>query len=135
MNKRPFEFELYRLHALDKSNLFNFDDEPIRSDEDIARVVERSTASEFDLDRNSGRTMYRWGLRDFNRKIASGVGPRPLIGVVLARSLVTQVGPTVTDSGIQDGTISTSSPPLAVTLYLLFDMARHLVAVEFNSAL
>ncbi len=31
--------------------------------------------------------------------------------------------------------ISTSTPPLAIPLCLLFDMARHLVAVEFNSTL
>lgn len=135
MNKRPFEFELYRLHALDKSNLFNCDDEPIRSDEDVARVIERSTASQFDLDRDSGRTAYRWSLRDFTRRVVSGTEARPLIGVILARSLVTQIGPTVTDTGIQEGTVSKASPPLATPLYLLFDMARHLVAVEFNSIL
>jgi hypothetical protein len=134
MIKRPFEFDLFRLHTLDQSNLFNLDHKSIQSDDDIADIIKQAASREFDRERKSGRTKYRWSLSDFCSQTVITPVVRPLISVTFARSMVTRIGPTVTDSGIQDGTLSESTPPLAIPICLLFDMKRHLVAVEFHSA-
>jgi hypothetical protein len=52
----------------------------------------------------------------------------------LARSILEKEGRIVTDKGIERGT-SEAEPPLASTIQLLFNLKRHLVAVEYNSAL
>ena len=36
--KRPYQFELYRLYTVDKTNLFNFDDPQIANDDDFVKV-------------------------------------------------------------------------------------------------
>jgi hypothetical protein len=54
-------------------------------------------------------------------------------GLTFARSVITQTGQTVTDPSIEEA-LSQISPPYAETIHLFFHLERHLVAVEYNSA-
>ena len=55
-----------------------------------------------------------------------------VVGLTLARSIVAQLGQTVTENSIEDAVSHPSLPP-AQTVHLFFNMVRHLVAVEYNS--
>jgi hypothetical protein len=127
MPPKPFEFGLYRLNIVDEMDLLaELYGAPLRADDDIVRVIEQATSSRFDIVLPSGRKRYLWSLRHF--RTYTGFGGL-VVGVTLARSILEQEGITVTDSGIAAG-VSTSAPPLAETMELLFFMDRHLVAVE-----
>jgi hypothetical protein len=133
--KRPYQFELYRLHTLDKTNLFNVNDPQITTDGDYVRVFQHSTSNEFDRQTETERATFRWSVRDFIDFRDLAPEARPTVGFVLARSTVSQIGSAVTDEGIRNETLSESSPPLATTVGILVDLKRHLAAVEYASAL
>lgn len=110
----------------------NLDDQQIRTDEDILRVIARAASADFDRETKTIRATYRWSVRDF-MGLNEATKSRPMCGFTIARSTVTQLGPTVTDSGIDEQVLSESTPPLASTIHAFCDMTRHLVAVEHNS--
>jgi hypothetical protein len=132
--QHPFQFELYRLRVLDKSDLFNIDLPGIQGDEDITRVIKTAASSEFDRHTETQMSKYRWSLRDFVPLPPSSGQERAAVGFVLARSTISTIGTTVTERGIEDGTLSESTPPLATTIHVLVDLSRHLAAVEYVSA-
>jgi hypothetical protein len=131
MPERPFYFEIYRLNIVDEGML------PfmglIRTDPDILLVLSASTDSHFDHRTESRRGTFKWSLRQFAvYQTSEDVEAPSLVGLTLARSVITQTGQTVTDSSIEEA-LSQISPPSAETMHLFFHMERHLVAVEYNS--
>lgn len=126
------KFAVYRLNIADALNLFNYEGPAIRTDDDVGKVLDRATVDEFDVTRGSAKSRFKWSAREFSR--LAGPDKTTVFGVTMARSVVEQIGPTVTDTEIVDA-ISETHPPQAAISHLLFFMARHLVAVEYNSAL
>ncbi len=131
---RRFSFDLYRLNIEDADDLFTQSQlKRLRRDEDIAAVLEKATEPEQDQLQKTRTAVFEWGVREF-RNLAEASPERPLLHVVLARSVLEREGDIVTDQGMTTGT-SSLNPPLASTAVCLFDMARHLVAVEHTAQL
>ena len=134
MADRPLFFDIYRLNIVDLGML-PFMGAVVRSDGDVIRVLANATDNRFDRTLETARATYKWSLREFTQYELERTGlPRPVVGVTLARSIMTQRGQTVTDSSIEDAS-SELSPPSAETIHILFDMARHLAVVEYNSTM
>ena len=136
MADRTLQFEIYRLNIVDEDTLtFDFMGSNIRTDEDIQRVLQRVTDPKFDLDAESGRTVYRWSAREY-MEVRSGDDPSSPVTCILTfgRSMLQQRGQTVTDSRIEEA-LTTLSPPSAEVIHLFFYMARHLVSAEYSSSL
>lgn len=135
MPQRPLIFETYRINVVDdEPTLFTLDGHPIRSDDEIARVLKVATESRFDLTSQAGRNTYGWSLREFVEYELEQANRAPILGLTLARSVITRAGQTVTEDRIEDA-LSEFSPPTAETAHLFFYLSRHLVAVEYNSAI
>jgi hypothetical protein len=134
MKDRPFAFEVYRLNIVDEEDLvFTFMGNDIRSDTDIIRVLQRVSDSTFDQETISGRSTFRWSPREFTVYETGDNGEVSVCGLALGRSVLAQSGQTVTPNSIEDA-ITLLSPPYAEVVHLLFYMSRHLVAIEYNSA-
>jgi hypothetical protein len=132
MPDRPLLFDIYRLNIVDEG-LLPFMGAAIQADSEILRVLSDSTDNRFDLVVESARATYKWSLREFTTyDTTEGGEPTDIVGVTLARSLITQSGQTVTDYSIEEAR-SELSPPSADTIHLFLYMARHLVIVEYNS--
>ncbi len=131
---RKFNFDLFRLNVVDISDLFlNKDVRRIRTDDNIVEVLEKSNSYEFDEEQETRSAVYKWSIRDcyeYPREYSS----RRIISIILARSVLEKDGLIVTDEGISEGS-SSSSPPLASTIILFFDLDRHLIAVEHSGEL
>lgn len=131
---RRFSFDLYRLNIEDSDDLFAQSQlKRLRRDEDIAAVLEKATESEQDQLQRTRTAVFEWGVREF-RIFADASPGRPLLHVVLARSVLEREGDIVTDQGMTTGT-SSLNPPLASTAACLFDLSRHLVAIEHTAQL
>lgn len=131
---RRFSFDLYRLNIEDAEDLFTQSKlRRLRRDEDIAAVLEKATESEQDQIQKTRTAVFEWGVREF-RNLAEHLPERPLLHIVLARSVLERDGDIVTDQGMTTGT-SSLNPPLASTAVCLFDLSRHLVAIEHTSQL
>jgi hypothetical protein len=133
MAERPLLFDLFRLNVIDEG-LLPFMGSVIRSDAEIVRVLSQSTHSQFDQLTELERATYEWGLREFTSYETDTAGGPSILGLTLARSVITQRGQTVTESAIEAAQ-SQLSPPSAELAHLLFYMERHLVIVEYNSVL
>jgi hypothetical protein len=131
---RRFSFDLFRLNIEDVSDLFTEADLPrIRTNEDIEAVLRMAVEPEQDQVQKCRTAVFKWSVREY--KDLSEINPdRPLLHVILARSVMERDGMTVTDDGMSAGT-SLINPPLASTAVCLFDIARHLVAVEHTGEL
>jgi hypothetical protein len=128
-----FEFELYRLNKVEfERGLFDVSAPSIEDDRDIYRVLRHSTGPSLRVPVPGRRASYEWAMREFVNYGHVGESRTLVYGLTIARSLTQQIGDIVTDQGIIQGT-SASEPPLADTIHLFFNMARHLVAVEHNS--
>ena len=131
---RRFSFDLYRLNIEDANDLFTQSQlKRLRRDEEIASVLEKATESEQDQIQKTRSAVFEWGVREY-RNLADVYPERPLLRVVLARSVLERDGDIVTDQGMITGT-SSLNPPLASTAVCLFDLKRHLVAVEHTAQL
>ncbi|WP_200232200.1 hypothetical protein [Rubrivivax gelatinosus] len=131
---RRFSFDLYRLNIEDANDLFSQSQlKRLRRDEDIAAVLEKATEPEQDQIQRTRSAVFEWGVREF-RDLVKAHPERPLLHVVLARSVLERDGDIVTDQGMTTGT-SSLNPPLASTAVCLFDLRRHLVAVEHTAQL
>jgi hypothetical protein len=132
--KRKFNFDLYRLNIVDIEDLFiETDVLRVRGNADLLKIIGNACASDFDEEQETRNTLYKWSLRYFENYI-NILPERNIISVVLARSVLEKDGLIVTDDGISSGS-SMSTPPLASTMILFFDMQRHLVAVEHSGDL
>lgn len=115
-------------------DLFSKGNQPrLRSDDDLRKLLGLSTDPEQDQFQVSRTAVFKWSLRDF-RNHAEVSPDRPLLQVILARSVLEREGTIVTDEGMSTGT-SSLNPPLASTAVCFFDLTRHLVAVEHTSEL
>lgn len=131
---KTFNFDLYRLNIVDVQDLFVASDaHRLRTDDEIINVIQNSSSPDYDLNQETRTAIYKWSIRDFCEYPAVS-GLRRIVSVVLARSVLEKEGLIVTDSGITQGS-SSPTPPLANTVILLFDMSRHLVAVEHSGIL
>ena len=131
---RRFSFDLYRLNIEDTEDLFTESQlKRLRRNEDIAAVLEKAAEPEQDQLQTTRSAVFEWGVREF-RNLAEVLPERPLLLVILARSVLEREGDIVTDQGMTTGT-SSLNPPLASTAVCLFDLSRHLVAVEHTAQL
>lgn len=131
MREQSFQFDLYRLNIVDDEALLDFMGKPIRSDADIQKLLSHACSADFDQPNETPKFALKWSLRQFV-KVETDKGP--VLAVTLARSVVEQVGQTVTDHGIENSIIK-AFPPGATSIRLFFRMNRHLVAVEYDSVL
>jgi hypothetical protein len=131
---RRFSFDLYRLNIEDTEDLFIQSTlRRLRRDKDIGAVLEKATEAEQDQIQKTRTAVFEWGVREFH-DLAEHSPERPLLHIVLARSVLERDGDIVTDQGVITGT-SSLNPPLASTAVCLFDLSRHLVAIEHTSQL
>jgi len=129
---RRFSFDLFRLNIEDTDDLFTWKSSHslhrLRGDEEIRNLLRLATDHKQDQIQKTRSAVFKWSLREY--RDLSEVNPdRPLIHVILARSVLEREGAIVTDDGMATGT-SSLNPPLASTAVCFFDLSRHLVAVE-----
>ena len=131
---RHFIFDLYRLNVVDSDDLFLENaDFRLRSDDDITQVLTEACTAAFDQTQETRTAVFKWSLREFT-PYNDALSDRKICSVLLARSIMSKDGLIVTDDGIGAGT-SSSSPPLAAAMMVLFDLSRHLVAIEHSGEL
>lgn len=133
MSKR-FSFDLFRLNIEDSSDLFiDINLKRLRGDEDIRRLLDIACDPMHDQLQKTKSAVFKWSVRSFIdlSEIAEG---RELMHIVLARSILEKDGMSVTDEGLTSST-SISYPPLASAIVCLFDLSRHLVAIEHTGEL
>lgn len=130
---RSFSFDLFRLNIEDRADLFQLSDVPrLRTDDDLRTLLQVATESEQDQIQKTRSAVFKWSLREF--RDLSDLNGRQLLHVIFARSVLERDGTIVTDNGMSVGT-SSLNPPLASTAVCLFDLSRHLVAVEHTGEL
>lgn len=130
---RRFSFDLFRLNIEDRADLFLLPSVPrLRTDQDLKALLQVATESEQDQIQKTRSAVFKWSLREFRDLRDSS--DRQLLHVILARSVLERDGAIVTDDGMSVGT-SSLNPPLASTAVCLFDLTRHLVAVEHTGDL
>lgn len=131
---KQFSFDLFRLNIVDFEDLFQrLDNQVLRGDNEIVALLEKAANSSFDEQQQTRTAVFKWSIRDFNN-YSDLSNNRPLLSLTLARSLLEKDGLIVTDEGVSSGT-SYSSPAPASAVICLFDLTRHLVAVEHSSDL
>lgn len=124
---RPFEFELFRVNLIDTAHLPIFAS-PMSSDDALLALFDIAVQPGHDLIKANRATLHAWSLRPLQPVVED------VISVILSRSTLQQIGPTVTDSGIETGT-SQAVPPLANSVSIFLFLKRHLAAVEYSSLL
>jgi len=133
--ERLFEFDLYRLIVLDTEDVFEFVGRRAESDPDYLAILANGCAAKFDFHYQGPKNQYLWSLRDFlQHELGGDIAPHRVASVRFARSTSEQQTQIVTDETIIEGT-SHAVPPPATPIRLIFDMQRHLVAVERNGTL
>lgn len=129
-----FEFEVFRLNIVDQDT-FRFMGAAVRSNDQIRMLVKTMGKSDFDVEVDTGKTIYMWSLREFQSyPSATPSESEDVIQIVISRSVVEQAGRTVTDSGIENAVTQMTPPPANSMLILIF-LSRHIVAVEHNALL
>lgn len=133
MSKR-FNFDLYRLNIVDFNDLFTdtSQEKRIRSDEDIKNLLSATCNHVYDQEQEARTAVFNWSLREW--QCYPKIGEREICSLFLARSTISKDGLIVTNDGVSQGK-SASSPPLASAATVLFDLTRHLVAVEHTGDL
>lgn len=130
---RRFSFDLFRLNIEDADDLFTHAElRRIRTNEDIIAVLRSATDPEQDQIQETRTAVFKWSVREYHDY--SKLSPRPVLHVILARSVLEKEGVIITDQGMATGT-SSLNPPLASTAVCFFDLSRHLVAVEHTGEL
>lgn len=131
---RRFAFDLFRLNIEDDIDLFaQGAPSRVRSNQDIADVLRIATEPDQDQVQKTRSAVFKWSVREY-RDLTEVSPGRPLIHVILARSVLERDGAIITDEGVAVGT-SSLNPPLASMAVCLFDLRRHLVAVEHTGEL
>lgn len=134
MSDKPFEFDLYRLIISDdEQSSFVFYGEQARDNSAYSLIVDHACSAEFDVEESGVKNQYKWSLRDFySHDDDSVLKVAELISVRFARSLTEQEALIVTDETIISGHAH-AEPAAALPIRIIFNMRRHLVAVEHNS--
>ncbi|WP_194725440.1 hypothetical protein [Noviherbaspirillum malthae] len=131
---RRFIFDLFRLNIEDLDDLFGSENiRRLRRDSDLTKLLLNATDPLHDQLQRTRSAAFKWSLRGFN-DLSKLLGDRDVIQLTLARSVLEKDGLIVTDDGMSAGT-SLMNPPLASTAVCLFDISRHLVAVEHTGDL
>jgi hypothetical protein len=117
------EFRLYRLNLVDRINLF---EKPVRSDQEIFEIVSASSTPTFDSKGEGSRSGWNWSLRNAT---LGHVEQRTYISALFSHETTWKYGTAVRPEGVVRGR-SEMTPPLASTAQVLFDLKRHIVAVE-----
>lgn len=131
---RRFSFDLFRLNIEDSDDLFTTSSLlRIRTNDDITAVLRMAADPEQDQIQKTRSAVFKWSIREYIDLTETDT-QRPMLHVVLARSVLERDGLIVTDDGMSIGT-SSLNPPLASTAVCLFDLSRHLVAVEHTGEL
>jgi hypothetical protein len=125
------ELLLYRLNFVDISNLFR--NKSLRSDQDFLEILASAANEIYDTKTKTRASVYQWAIRDFHTDVIAEE-QRTYATVTFARSTISRFGPTVTSSGIEIAN-SESTPPLAQDTLAIIDLKRHILAVEYSSAL
>ncbi|MBX3317376.1 MAG: DUF4747 family protein [Phycisphaeraceae bacterium] len=131
MPANDYEFDLYRLNIRDDSSLFASNNNRIRSDESIKQILSAASTHEFDHERRERTRRYIWFFRDYVES-SSSTARGDALYLVFGRSTPEHIGKILTDDGVAEG-VSTSFPPPAIDSVIVFDLKRHLVAVQHNS--
>jgi hypothetical protein len=133
ISEKPFVFEVYRINVVEDEHMrLPFMGRAIRSDIDIIRVIEKASNSEFDLDNLSGKSTFRWSVREFVELESDEASQ--VIGISLGRSTLQKAGQTVTDTKFE-AALTQMSPPSTETIHIFFYLKRHLAIVEYSSAI
>lgn len=127
-----FNFDLYRLTIHDDESLLSFMGERIRSNEHIVSVLQTACHAPLDLRQETSSAIYQWSLRDFTKLPSEEQPGTSAYAITLAKATIEKDGVILTPETVQAGT-SISQPPPADVVSLIFQMDRHLVAVEIKS--
>lgn len=128
-----FNFDLYRINIQDIDDFFySKDAKRIRKDEHILSILSEACKPSFDVLQETRSAIYMWSIRGFS--YFKNLPTRELSTIILARSTLEKDGYIVTDDGLSPAS-SSASPPLASSMTIIFDIARHLVAVEHTGEL
>ena len=119
-------FLLYRLNFVDRHDLFS--QRRVSENSDFLRIVEEAVKQESDIATQGRRSGYKWALREPNFGNLEEEG-RAFVLLMFSREVTSTHGPIITPRGIAVGT-STLSPPSATLIRVLFDLGRHICAVE-----
>lgn len=131
---KNYTFDLYRLNIVDISDLFVDNELPtVRTDAEIAKILQNCTDVRFDLEQEARTAKFQWSVRSY-ADLTALLPQRKIHHVILARSAMEKDGPIVTESGLTSGT-SSFYPPPAKAVVCLFDLSRHLVAIEHTGEL
>lgn len=131
---RRFSFDLFRLNIEDTEDLFAHPNvRRLRGDDEIKALLKLSTEHDQDQLQKTRLSVFKWSLREY-KDLSEVHGSRQLIHTILARSVLEREGSIVTDAGMSTGT-SSLNPPLASTAVCIFDLSRHVVAVEHTGDL
>lgn len=126
------DLDLYRLTVRDAELLLPFMGERIRNDEQIVEVLKAACDGHADYHQETSKANYIWGLRNFT-ELPSEVYPRAKVfAVALAKATKDRDGVVFMPQTLEVGT-SVAAPPTAEVAMLVFQMTRHLVAVEYKS--
>lgn len=128
-----FNFDLYRLTIRDAEQLLAFMGEQIRTDDQILHVIKSACGGEMDYKHETPKANYVWGLRDFTELPSDEYPNKRAFAVKLAKATLAKDGAIFTQDSVKQGT-SVAQPPPADVVTLVFQMSRHLVAVEFKSS-
>ena len=131
---KSFTFDLFRLNIEDTNNLF-LDKKSlrIRNDEQITNILKESCEAAHDQVQKTKSAVFKWSHRTY-LNLANIHEYRNLHYLILARSVLEKDGFVVTDSGLSS-TTSISFPPLASAVVCIFDLSRHLIAIEHSGQL
>ncbi len=111
----------------------DFMGKPLRDDDDIVAVLKAACSSNLDHHHEATTATYDWGLRNFEFLETDEPAGSLVCAVTLAKATLEKDGAIFTPDSVQLGT-SVSQPPPAIYVKIFFYMKRHLVAVEYNSA-
>ncbi len=132
MSHTQFQFELYRLVLVESENgLFEQDMKPLSGNKNIAEVVRHAANEAYDQDIETERADYVWALRSFNEYCDDKGSPDTIV-VQLGRGVKSIVTPTLASGDFHEER-SESEPPTVEYIHLIWNMKRHIVAVEYRS--
>jgi len=128
-----FNFDLYRLNIQDADDFFHQNTSlRARTDEHILSILSESCKPVYDQDQVTRTAVYRWSIRGYAHH--TSLPNREIATILLARSTIEKDGYVVTDDGLSPAS-SSAFPPLASGMVIIFDLNRHLVAIEHTGDL
>jgi len=128
-----FSFDLYRLTTHYTGAVPTPAAGSAQSDDEIISVLKAGCDTQLDFKQETRSAIYVWGLRDFVELPSDEYSDVRAVGVTLAKATLQKDGVIFMPETVQRGT-SISQPAPAQVASLIFQLTRHLVAVEANLA-